>query len=89
MTEEFAIQFLSDAIYTTLLLAGPILIVALAVGLLISIFQAVTSINEMTLTFIPKIIAVIIVMLIMLPWMVKTLEEFTIKVFDMIPMLMH
>lgn len=87
MTEEFAIQFLHDAIYTTLLIAGPILLTALVVGLLIGIFQAVTSINEMTLTFIPKILAVVIVMIIMLNWMANILQTFTINVFNMIPML--
>ncbi len=85
MTEEFAIQLLTDAIYTTLLIAGPILLVALVVGFLISVFQAVTSINEMTLTFIPKIIAMIILLLFLLPWMLKVMETFTITVFNMIP----
>jgi len=87
MTEQFAIQFLHDAIYTTLLIAGPILLVALVVGFLIGVFQAVTSINEMTLTFIPKIIAVVIVMMVMLNWMMSVLQTFTLKVFNMIPML--
>ncbi len=87
MTEQFAIQFLHDAIYTTLLIASPILLVALVVGFLIGVFQAVTSINEMTLTFIPKIIAVVIVMMVMLNWMMSVLQTFTLKVFNMIPML--
>ena len=81
MTEELAVQFLNDAIYTTMLVSGPILLVTLVVGLLISIFQAVTSINEMTLTFIPKIISVIILLLFILPWMIKVMETFTINVF--------
>lgn len=85
MTEEFAIQLLTDAIYTTLLVSGPILLTALVVGFLISVFQAVTSINEMTLTFIPKIIAMIILLLFLLPWMLKVMETFTITVFNMIP----
>ncbi|MCB0265782.1 MAG: flagellar biosynthesis protein FliQ [Calditrichaeota bacterium] len=87
MTEELAVQFLNDAIYTTMLVSGPILLVTLVVGLLISIFQAVTSINEMTLTFIPKIISVIILLLFILPWMIKVMETFTINVFYMIPAL--
>lgn len=87
MTEELAIQFLTEAIYTTLLISGPILLVALVVGFLISIFQAVTSINEMTLTFIPKIVGVIVLLLILLPWMIKLMEAFTLKVFNMIPLL--
>jgi len=52
MTEQFVLKFLTDAIYTTMIIAGPILLVTLVTGLLIGIFQAVTSINEMTLTFI-------------------------------------
>lgn len=87
MTEEFAVQFLTDAIYTTLLLSGPILVAALVIGLIISIFQAVTSINEMTLTFIPKIVGVILVMLLLLPWMLNLMEGFTINVFNIIPTL--
>ncbi len=87
MTEELAVQFLNDAIYTTMLVSGPILLVTLVVGLLISIFQAVTSINEMTLTFIPKIISVVILLLFILPWMIKVMETFTINVFYMIPAL--
>ncbi len=87
MTEELAVQFLTEAIYTTLLISGPILLVALVVGFLISIFQAVTSINEMTLTFIPKIVGVIVLLLFLLPWMIKIMEAFTLKVFNMIPLL--
>ncbi|RMF59896.1 MAG: flagellar biosynthetic protein FliQ [Calditrichaeota bacterium] len=88
MTEEFAIQFLTDAIYTTILIASPILLSALVVGFLIGVFQAVTSINEMTLTFIPKIIAVVIVLILMLNWMMNILLTFTINTFNLIPTLM-
>lgn len=86
MNEQFAINFITDAIYTTLVIAGPILLVTLVMGLLVGIFQAVTSINEMTLTFIPKIIAVILLMLILLPWMMQVLMSYTIGVFNVIKM---
>ncbi len=86
MTEQFVIKFVSDAIYTALLVAGPILIVTLLVGLMVGIFQAVTSINEMTLTFIPKLIAVVVLMLVLLPWMLRVLTGFTLNVFHMIEM---
>ena len=86
MTEQFVIKFISDAIYTALLVAGPILIVTLVVGLMVGIFQAVTSINEMTLTFIPKLMAVIVLMLVLLPWMLRVLTGFTGNVFNMIEM---
>ncbi|NIV03374.1 MAG: flagellar type III secretion system protein FliQ [Calditrichae bacterium] len=87
MTEEFAIQFLTDAIYTTILVAGPILLVTLLIGFLIGVFQAVTSINEMTLTFIPKMIGVVVVLLLLLPWIIKILQTFAITVFNLIPTL--
>lgn len=86
MTEQFVLKFLSDAIYTTMLLSGPMLLVALVVGLVIGIFQAVTSINEMTLTFIPKILAVIVVLLLLLPWMIRVLLSYTLSVFNLIQM---
>lgn len=84
MTEQFAIKFITQAIYTTLLLAGPILVVTLIMGLLVGIFQAVTSINEMTLTFIPKILAVVVLLIILLPWMLQVLMGYTIGVFNLI-----
>ncbi len=89
MTEQFVIKFLTDAIYTVILIAGPILLVTLVVGFLIGIFQAVTSINEMTMTFIPKIIAVVIVLLLLLPWMLQLMQNYTIAVFNLIPTLVR
>jgi len=86
MTEQFVINFLNNAIYTTMLIAGPILLVTLIVGLLVGIFQAVTSINELTLTFIPKIIAVGILLLILLPWMLSVMQDYLISIFNMIPL---
>ena len=62
--------------------AAPMLIIGLLVGLLISIFQAATQINEQTLTFVPKIVAVFITMLIFGPWLIKVLTEFTYGLFD-------
>ncbi len=87
MTEEFIIKFVTDAIYTVIIISAPILISTMVVGFLISIFQAATSINEMTLTFIPKIIVVVVVMLLLLPWMMKMLQNYTINVFNLVPML--
>ncbi|RMG63745.1 MAG: flagellar biosynthetic protein FliQ [Calditrichaeota bacterium] len=87
MTEQFVIKFVSDAIYTVILLAGPVLLVTLVVGLLVGVFQAVTSINEMTLTFIPKLIAVILVLLVLFPWMLRLMLEYTVSIFNLIPMM--
>ncbi|MFZ0389259.1 MAG: flagellar biosynthesis protein FliQ [Calditrichia bacterium] len=86
MNEQFVIKFITDAVYTTLLIAGPILLVTLLMGLMVGIFQAVTSINEMTLTFIPKVLAVILLLLILLPWMLQVLMSYTTEVFNMIEM---
>jgi flagellar biosynthesis protein FliQ len=73
-----------DALIITLLLSGPMLIVGLLIGLIIGVFQAVTQIHEMTLTFIPKIIGMVIVFLATLPWMLVKLVEYSMNVFNMI-----
>ncbi|STO99203.1 flagellar biosynthesis protein [Helicobacter canadensis] len=69
----------------TLILSLPMLLVGLVVGLLISIFQATTQINEMTLTFVPKILAVIVVIIFTMPWMLNMLIDFTARIFNMMP----
>ena len=69
----------------TLILSLPMLLVGLIVGLLISIFQATTQINEMTLTFVPKILAVIVVIIFTMPWMINMLIDFTARIFNMMP----
>ena len=68
-----------------LMIGGPILIVALVVGLAVSIFQAVTQVHEMTLTFIPKIVAVGLTILLILPWMMQQVVDFTHRLFSSIP----
>jgi flagellar biosynthesis protein FliQ len=87
MTPQMVVTIGREALMTTLMVAGPMLLFALVVGLLISIFQAVTQINEMTLTFVPKILAVALALLIFLPWMINRLTDFTNHLVDMIPML--
>lgn len=71
----------------TLLLAGPMLVAALLVGLIISLFQAATQINEMTLTFIPKILAVFGVLIIAGPWLIGVITDYTHELFTSIPQL--
>lgn len=68
-----------------LYLALPGLLVGMLLGLAVSIFQATTQINEMTLSFIPKIIGVVIVIIVTMPWMLNMMTEFTVKIFEMIP----
>ena len=65
-----------DAMWVTLKLAGPVMVVGLAIGLLVSLFQALTQIQEMTLAFVPKILGIFVVFLLMLPFMVATMSEF-------------
>lgn len=81
-------QLMNLAIETykiTLILSLPMLLVGLVIGLLISIFQATTQINEMTLTFVPKILAVIVVIIFTMPWMLNMLIDFTARIFNMMP----
>jgi len=66
-----------QTIYTALIISAPMLLAGLVVGLIISIFQAATQVNEMTLTFIPKIIAVVVVLLFTLPWIINVMLSFT------------
>lgn len=85
MTQAFVIDFTKSAMETALLLSAPMLLAGLVVGVLVSIFQAVTSIQEMTLTFIPKILAVMASMVIFFPWMIQKLVSFTANIFINIP----
>lgn len=77
MSEEFVITLGQEALKTIVFLAGPILIVAMLVGITVSFLQAVTQINEATLTFIPKIIAIGVVIVVAAPWMIETITTYT------------
>ena len=81
MTEEMVIQLGTNALQTMIYLAGPILLAAMAVGIVISILQAITQINEATLTFIPKMIAVIVTLMVLSPWMLRIMQEYAISIF--------
>ena len=87
MTPQMVVEIGREALTVTLLIAAPMLGFGLVVGLVISIFQAVTQINEMTLTFVPKILAVAAALLIFLPWIINTMVDFTHHMFDLIPTL--
>lgn len=82
MSEELILKLGADTLRTTAMLAGPMLVSALVVGLVVSIFQAVTQINEATLTFIPKMIVVGIVLMLAAPWMMDILNNFTVNLFE-------
>jgi flagellar biosynthesis protein FliQ len=81
MTHEGIIAIGQQAIFMMLLMGGPILVASLAVGLAVSVFQAVTQINEQTLTFVPKIIAVLAILVVMGPWMLQVFTAYTAQVF--------
>ena len=89
MSQEFIIYLGREAVYTILLLAGPLLGASLLIGLLVSIFQATTQIQEQTLTFVPKIVAVLLSLIIFGPWMLNLLIAFTGNLFTVIPRLMY
>jgi len=85
MTEEIVLGIGKEAIWTTVMLAGPLLLSALIVGLAVSVIQAITQINEATLTFIPKMLTVAIVLVILAPWMTQLITSYTTELFSSLP----
>nr|MEE4269884.1 flagellar biosynthesis protein FliQ [Candidatus Krumholzibacteria bacterium] len=84
MTPEVVIEIGQYAMRTVIFVAGPMLISGMIVGLAISIFQAATQINEMTMTFVPKILTVFVVLILSLPWAINQLTSFTTEMFNRI-----
>ncbi|MES2855628.1 MAG: flagellar biosynthesis protein FliQ [Bdellovibrionota bacterium] len=82
MTEELIMKLGQDTLRTTAMLSAPLLGAALVVGLIVSVLQAITQINEATLTFIPKMIVIGVVLMLCGPWMLDTLSQFTIGLFE-------
>lgn len=89
MTEEVALDILRGAFIVALKLAGPLLVVSLAVGLLVSLFQAATQIHEQTLTFVPKLLIVGLAFVLISPWMIAVLREFITEHFQNIVVFMR
>ena len=89
MNPEFAIELLKNMMFQALALAAPFLITAMVVGLAISLFQAVTTIHEQTLAFVPKALAVVAALLLLLPWLVRSMVEFTTAVIEKIPQMVQ
>ncbi|HTD67800.1 MAG TPA: flagellar biosynthetic protein FliQ [Candidatus Limnocylindria bacterium] len=85
MTPELAVELLKTLVMQAVSLALPFLGAAMVIGLLVSLFQAVTTIHEQTLTFVPKALGVIGMLLILMPWLVRSTVEFTASVFEKIP----
>lgn len=82
MTEGTALHLAREAIALVMLLSGPLLIASLVVGLLVSIFQAATQIQEQTLTFVPKLVAILFTLLILGSWMLNTMLSYTVELFS-------
>ncbi len=85
MSPEFVVNIGRQAVETALSVAAPMLIAALVIGLVVSIFQAATQINEQTMTFIPKIVGVFVTLLVFAPWMLRKVTAFLIMIFDQLP----
>ena len=81
MSESMVISIVSEALWVILKVSGPMLIFGLVVGVVISVFQAVTSIQEQTLAFVPKIVAIFVAMMFFGPWMLSVLVDFTTNLF--------
>ncbi|MBP1904175.1 flagellar biosynthesis protein FliQ [Paenibacillus turicensis] len=82
MSSEFIIGLAGQAVFTVLKVSAPMLLIGLTVGLIVSIFQATTQIQEQTLAFVPKIVAVLVALLLFGPWILTTLVDFTYNIFN-------
>lgn len=89
MTVDAVIDMARTALYTIIQVSLPVLLVSLSVGLIISIFQTVTSIQEQTLTFVPKILAVFVTLMLIGNWMMTTLVEYTTQLWSSFSMYIH
>jgi flagellar biosynthetic protein FliQ len=89
MTQDFVAEVIRKALVMVLMCASPMLIAALVVGILVSVFQAVTSISEMTLVFVPKIIVVFLALVLFFPWIVNTFLDFARWIFEGLPTMVH
>jgi len=82
MTQDLCQELVKQAVFTCLSVAGPMLVVGLVTGVIVGIFQAVTQVHEMTLTFIPKIVAVAVALVIFMPWILAKLTGFSLFAFE-------
>ncbi|HET7624113.1 MAG TPA: flagellar biosynthesis protein FliQ [Verrucomicrobiae bacterium] len=89
MNPEFAAELLKSLMLQAVTVAAPILLTAMIIGLLVSLFQSVTSIQEQTLTFVPKALAIVAILILILPWMLRELIEFATAVIQKIPQMIQ
>lgn len=85
MDNGFVMEIANQAVKVTLMLAAPMLLGALFVGIMVSLFQAVTQINEQTLSFIPKMLVIVMAIVLLSPWMMETITSFTQDLYTSIP----
>ena len=85
MSPDYVVELMKELMTHIMMIAMPLLLTGMAVGLLVSLFQAVTSLQEQTLTFVPKALAVAALLFLLMPWMVRTLMDYTINIFDKMP----
>ncbi|MEE2813679.1 MAG: flagellar biosynthesis protein FliQ [Verrucomicrobiota bacterium] len=85
MSPDYVVEIMKGLMANIMMLSAPLLIMAMAVGLIVSLFQAVTSLQEQTLTFVPKALAVTALIFFIMPWMVRTLMDYTKGIFEKIP----
>ena len=89
MNAQFAVEMLKSLMLVAVAVATPILLTAMIVGLAISLFQSVTSIQEQTLAFVPKALAIVGLLIVILPWILRTLIEFTTSVIEKMPQMVR
>ena len=85
MNPEFAAEILKNLMFQAVTLAAPILVTGMVIGLMISLFQSVTSIQEQTLTFVPKALGIVGLLVLLMPWMLRTIIEFTTAIIQKMP----
>ncbi len=85
MNAEFSTELLKNLMLQAVLLAAPFLGAAIVIGLMVSLFQAVSGINEQTLTFVPKALGIVLLLLLLMPWMIRNLVEFSTAVLEKLP----
>ncbi|HIG82127.1 MAG TPA: flagellar biosynthesis protein FliQ [Verrucomicrobiales bacterium] len=85
MSPDYTVEILKGLMTHVLMIAGPLLLTGLCVGLSVSLFQAVTSLQEQTLTFVPKALAVSALLFLIMPWMVRTVMDYTVEIIEKMP----
>lgn len=89
MNPEFATELLKTLMLQALTIAAPILLTAMVIGLVVSLIQSVTSIQEQTLTFVPKALAIVVMLILILPWILRTMVEFATAVIQKMPQMIQ